>query len=233
MIKAILFDSGRVLNMSSTGHWFIPPNFYKYVNKEKFLSIDKEKVDKAFSNAQKYLFNEKLIRNREEELKHFLEFYRLFAENLPELKIKDIENLAKDIVYNTNKYTFYKDVKEVIPRLKDKYRLAVVSDAWPSLENVFIEADMKKYFDIIVISTQIGVLKPDKKMYKTAIETLKINNSESIFIDDNIDNCIGAEKLGIKSILMSRENYFENKGKYKNRIIIKDLYELEKILKDN
>ncbi len=42
MIKAILFDSGRVLNMSSTGHWFIPPNFYKYVNKEEFLSIDKD-----------------------------------------------------------------------------------------------------------------------------------------------------------------------------------------------
>lgn len=72
-----------------------------------------------------------------------------------------------------------------------------------------------------------------KKMYKTAIETLKINNSESVFIDDNIDNCIGAEKLGIRTVLMSRDNYFENKEKYKNRIIIKDLYELEKFLKDN
>lgn len=232
MIKAILFDSGRVLNMSSTGHWFIPPNFYKYVDKEKFLSIERERVNKAFSNAQQYLFNEKLIRNRDEELKHFSKFYRLFAENLPELKIKDIENLAKDIVYNTKKYLFYTDVKEVIPRLKNEYKLAVVSDAWPSLENVFIDADMKKYFETIVISTQIGVLKPDEKMYKMAIETLKINNSESIFIDDNIDNCIGAEKLGIRSILMSRENYFENKEKYKNRMVIKDLYELEKILKD-
>lgn len=92
---------------------------------------------------------------------------------------------------------------------------------------------MKKYFETIVISTQIGVLKPDEKMYKTAIETLKVNNSESIFIDDNIDNCIGAEKLGIKTILMSRYNYFENKVKYKNRIIIRDLYELERFLKDN
>lgn len=233
MIKAILLDSGKVLNMSSTGHWFIPPNFFKYVEKEKFLSIEEERISNAFSNAQKYLFNEKLIRNREEELKHFFKFYKLFAESLPELRIKGIENLAKDIVYNTSKYIFYKDAKEVIPRLKNEYKLAVVSDAWPSLENVFIDADMKKYFEIIVISTQIGVLKPDEKMYKMAIETLKINNSESIFIDDNIDNCIGAEKLGIRSILMSRENYFENKEKYKNRIIIKDLYELEKILQDN
>lgn len=230
MIKSILFDSGRVLNMSSTGHWFIPPKFFEYVNKEKFLSIEKEKINNAFSNAQKYLFNEKLIKDRKEELKHFTNFYKLFSENLPELEIKNVEELAKDIVYNTSKYVFYDDVKEVIPRLKNKYKMAVVSDAWPSLENVFIDADMKKYFGTIVISTQIGTLKPDLKMYETAIKNLDVSNSEAIFIDDNINNCMGAEKLGIKSILMSRENYDENKEKYKELLVVKDLYELEKLL---
>lgn len=75
----------------------------------------------------------------------FSNFYKLFSENLPELQINNIEDLAKDMVYNTSKYVFYEDVKEVIPRLKNKYKMAVVSDAWPSLENVFIDADMKKY----------------------------------------------------------------------------------------
>ena len=230
MIKSILFDSGKVLNRPLTGHWFISPNFFKYVNKEKFLSIEKERINNAFSNAQKYLFNEKLIKNREEELIHFSNFYKLFSENLPELQINNIEDLAKDMVYNTSKYVFYEDVKEVIPRLKNKYKMAVVSDAWPSLENVFIDADMKKYFEIIVISTQIGTLKPDPRMYETAIERLQVNNSEAIFIDDNINNCLGAERLGIKSILMSRENFNENKEKNKTMLVVKDLYELEQML---
>lgn len=230
MIKSILFDSGRVLNRPLTGHWFISPNFFKYVNKEKFLSIEKERINNAFSNAQKYLFNEKLIKNREEELMHFSNFYKLFSENLPELQINNIEDLAKDMVYNTSKYVFYEDVKEVIPRLKNKYKMTVVSDAWPSLENVFIDADMKKYFEIIVISTQIGTLKPDPRMYETAIERLQVNNSEAIFIDDNINNCLGAERLGIKSILMSRENFNENKEKNKTMPVVKDLYELEQML---
>lgn len=230
MIRSILFDSGRVLNMSSTGHWFISPKFFEYVNKEKFLSIEKEKINNAFSNAQKYLFNEKLIKDRKEELKHFINFYKLFSENLPEIEIKNIEELARDIVYNTSKYVFYDDVKEVIPRLKNKYKMAVVSDAWPSLENVFIDADMKKYFEKIVISTQIGTLKPDPKMYETAIKSLDVNNSETIFIDDNINNCMGAEKIGIKSILMSRENYDEDKEKYKEMLVVQDFYELEKLL---
>lgn len=230
MIKSILFDSGRVLNRPLTGHWFISPNFFKYVNKEKFLSIEKERINNAFSNAQKYLFNEKLIKNREEELIHFSNFYKLFSENLPELQINNIEDLAKDMVYNTSKYVFYEDVKEVIPRLKNKYKMAVVSDAWPSLENVFIDADMKKYFEIIVISTQIGTLKPDPRMYETAIERLQVNNSEAIFIDDNINNCLGAERLGIKSILMSRENFNEKKEKNKTMLVVEDLYELEQML---
>lgn len=230
MIKSILFDSGKVLNRPLTGHWFISPNFFKYVNKEKFLSIEKERINNAFSSAQKYLFNEKLIKNREEELIHFSNFYKLFSENLPELQINNIEDLAKDMVYNTSKYVFYEDVKEVIPRLKNKYKMAVVSDAWPSLENVFIDADMKKYFEIIVISTQIGTLKPDPRMYKTAIESLKVKNAEAIFIDDNINNCLGAERLGIKSILMSRENFNEDKAKNKTMLVVKDLYDLEQML---
>ena len=230
MIKSILFDSGKVLNRPLTGHWFISPNFFEYVNKEKFLSIEKERINNAFLNAQKYLFNKKLIKNIEEELIHFSNFYKLFSENLPELQIKNIEDLAKDMVYNTNKYVFYEDVKEVIPRLKNKYKMAVVSDAWPSLENVFIDADMKKYFEIIVISTQIGTLKPDPRMYETAIESLKVKNAEAIFIDDNINNCLGVERLGIKSILMSRENFNEDKAKNKTMLVVKDLYDLEQIL---
>ena len=42
-IKAVLFDSGRVLNGPVTGHWFITPNFWRYVNKSTFDSIDKSR----------------------------------------------------------------------------------------------------------------------------------------------------------------------------------------------
>ncbi len=35
-MEAILFDSGRVLNESSSGHWFISPKFFDFVDKEVF-----------------------------------------------------------------------------------------------------------------------------------------------------------------------------------------------------
>ena len=41
-IKAILFDSGRVLNEPVTGHWFITPNFWKYVDINTFYNLDRK-----------------------------------------------------------------------------------------------------------------------------------------------------------------------------------------------
>ncbi|OPX42186.1 hypothetical protein CLHUN_39730 [Ruminiclostridium hungatei] len=54
-IEAVLLDSGRVLNAPKTGHWFIPSQFFSYVDKSKYESISFEKRNLAFSRAGEYL----------------------------------------------------------------------------------------------------------------------------------------------------------------------------------
>ena len=206
-IKAILFDSGRVLNVSITGHWFITPNFFKYVDEKTFDTIPSSKKKMAFSKAAEYISQQKSIVNLDEEYFHFRKYYDIFFEQLPELSVNstDIENVTKDLVYNPDKYVFFKDVYDAIPRLSKKYKLAIVSDAWPSLEEVFRNVGLRNYFSSFIISSKLGTNKPNELMYKTAIDELGISAEEAVFIDDNIINCDGAEKLGIKSFLMCRE----------------------------
>ena len=143
-IKAILFDSGRVLNGPVTGHWFITPNFWEYVDKSIFDSLDKSKIASAFAEADKYIVTQKLMRTKDEEYQHFIKFYEIFSSQLPELKLTAdaIENVAKDLVFNPKKYAFYDDALEIVPKLKSKYKLAIVSDAWPSLLDVYNENNM-------------------------------------------------------------------------------------------
>lgn len=50
-IKAIIIDSGRVLNGPATGHWFITPNFFNYIDEEKYKTIDVKQRNKAFNLA--------------------------------------------------------------------------------------------------------------------------------------------------------------------------------------
>lgn len=235
-IKAILFDSGKVLNRPSSGHWFISPNFFKYVDEEKFNSIEKKRIYYAFKKANEYINEQNIILDKASEYKHFIEFYKIFSVNLPELNIgyKKAEMLAKDLVYNTEKYVFYDDAKKVLPKLREKYKLGIVSDAWPSLWGVYVKAEMDIYFDCVVISSFLGVIKPNAKMYQTALEQLKVSPQEVIFIDDNLENCIGAMKLGINSILLCRNKweYYWNKfkGFGKKYFVINSLEEINKIL---
>lgn len=228
--RAILFDSGRVLNKSITGHWFVTPNFFKYVDKKKYNLIPKTKVNNAFKKAGEYISTQNFIRNEEEEFINFFEYYRVFSENLPELELskEQLEYITRDLVFNYAKYDFFSDVYKTIPTLSERYKLAIVSDAWPSLENVFKTEGLRNYFSSFIISSQIGVTKPHELMYKSALQELKVAPNEAVFIDDNLKNCEGAKRLGIKTILLSRNlrAYVYNKFTYRDQRVIKNLYQL-------
>ncbi len=211
-IKAVLFDSGRVLNKPKTGHWFIPPRFYEAVDREAFKRSGRRAVRRAFSKAYAYLDTEHHISDREQELLQFTEYYRIFASELTELKLteEDIGFLANDLVYNTDKYVFYEDAFSAVAKLDEAgYKLAVVSDAWPSLLDVLRKAGLFERFSCFVISSCIGVTKPAARMYETALSQLGVAPQEAVFVDDSLNNCRGATALGIHAVLLCR-----NKGRY-------------------
>lgn len=234
-IKGILFDSGRVLNFAATGDWSFSPNFFQIVGKDKFYNIPKVKRKAAYKKAWDYINSIKSMRTIEEEWKHFSKFFTIIAEELPELEIHEEKKklLIDDFVYNFDKYTFFKDVLEVVPRLSCSYKLCVVSDAWPSLRGVFKKAGLDTYFNSLIISSELGVTKPNPQMYKTALEELGLNEDEVIFIDDNPKNCDGACQLGIKTIILNRDLFtriyikFVLKTRFK---IVRNLYEIEKLI---
>lgn len=206
-IDALLFDSGRVLSHPLMGHWFISPEFYKYINENTFRNIDIKKRNLAFAKAGSYINSNPVIKTKEEELEHFKKYYDIFSSELPELNLDYVKIclLAEDLVFNTKKYRFFDDAVTTLPILAKKYKLAVVSDAWPSLKDVFIDAGLISFFSSFVISSIIGVTKPNPKMYLTALNELKVNPVNSAFIDDNIENCLGAKKVGINAILLCRD----------------------------
>lgn len=234
-IKAILFDSGRVLNEPSTGHWFITNNFFTIVDKKKFYSTPSPQIKFAFHKAAEYINNQKLIIDENEEYIHFFNYYSIFSTYLPELNLRaeDVHAITKDYVYNYRKYKFFEDSLTIVPKLSTSYKLAVVSDAWPSLENVFRAVGLRDYFSSFIISSQKGITKPHELMYKTALEELGVLSEEAIFIDDNIKNCQGAMNLGIYSFVLCRDfkSYIYHKIFKRNYNVIRNLKAIDKLLR--
>ncbi|MBQ8448415.1 MAG: HAD family phosphatase [Clostridia bacterium] len=56
-------------------------------------------------------------------------------------------------------------------------------------------------FDGLVISGEIGMVKPNAEIYEYLLNTYKLKAEECIFIDDRLDNIEAGEKLGIKGYL--------------------------------
>ena len=133
----------------------------------------------------------------------------------------------------SEKYSFFKDVFEVLPTLSCSYKLCVVSDAWPSLRGVFKKAGLDTYFHSMIISSELGVTKPNEQMYKIALKELGLNEDEVIFIDDNPTNCDGASKLGIRTIILNRDLinrvYYRLILKTPHRVV-RNLYDIERLI---
>lgn len=233
-VKGILIDSGRVLNVSATGSWSYSPKFFEIVGKNKFYNISNEKREDAYSKAWNYINSINLMATIQEEREHFSKFFSILAEELPELEIDENKKnlLIDDFDFNFDKYTFFKDVYDVLPKLSERYKLCLVSDAWPSLRGVYKKAGLDKYFNSMIISTELGVTKPSEEIYKAALVKLGLSENEVIFIDDNPKNCDGAAKLGIRSLILSRSLWFRLYSKFilKTRHkIVKDLYEVDNL----
>ena len=98
-------------------------------------------------------------------------------------------------------------MESVISALSKEYKLGIVSDAWPSLNGVYETAGLRNCFSTFIISSILGVTKPEVIMYQTALSELGILPENTLFVDDNLKNCIGARNLGIHSALLCRNKF--------------------------
>ena len=84
-------------------------------------------------------------------------------------------------------------------------KLALVTNASPSVHIVLRSHRLPEYVDAIVVSCEVGSRKPDPGIYRTAMEELKAEASEGVFVGDGNDGELdGAHSLGMATIWIRR-----------------------------
>lgn len=93
-------------------------------------------------------------------------------------------------------------VIEFIRSLKGSYKLGMVSNviSRSSIDRHFNEGELNRLFDSVIASGEVGVEKPNPKIYHLAAEQLGVNPEECLFIDDIGRFCAAAEAIGMKSV---------------------------------
>jgi putative hydrolase of the HAD superfamily len=81
-----------------------------------------------------------------------------------------------------------------------KCKTGLISNAWSDLRDYLIREKMDDAFDYIIISAEVGVAKPDPKIFQIALEQAGAKPKEAVFVDDFYVNIEGCEKVGMKGI---------------------------------
>ena len=84
--------------------------------------------------------------------------------------------------------------------LRGKYITGLISNAWGDLREYILREKFEDAFDHIIISAEVGAVKPQAKIYQIALERAGVKPKEMVFVDDFEVNIKGCEKLGIKGI---------------------------------
>lgn len=105
-------------------------------------------------------------------------------------------------------YTFFKpinaEIENTIKQLRHNYSLAVISNiVKPHREYVLKRYPVQELFDYFFFSCDIGMRKPDTKIFSFALEKMNIKPHEALFIDDYKKNVDAARSIGINSIHFS------------------------------
>lgn len=214
----LILDFGKVLAGPRMENWFITPNFFKIVGRDK---IELEKFTVALKKYNHYIGMP--MKNEADEYMYFFDFYYDMLTELGfEITDAMIEELADDWTFNDDKFKFYPKIKEELSYLNEKYKLLVLSDNWPSVLRIMHNNDTYKYFDRIYVSSIYECIKSEKIFFEYPIKDYNLEGKKTIFVDDDVRNLDVALEMNLTPILMDRDN--ENpKVKYKT---INSLFDL-------
>lgn len=92
-------------------------------------------------------------------------------------------------------------------RLKgDGYRLGLISDCSSELPALWGNTEFPDFFDVTIFSCEVGVKKPDPKIYQLASEKLKVTPGECLYIGDGgSKELTGADAVGMHPVLLVDE----------------------------
>jgi putative hydrolase of the HAD superfamily len=105
----------------------------------------------------------------------------------------------------------FSNVHEVLPELRNRsLRMGVVSNWDKTARDLLRRHGLISYFEHCIISSEVGVSKPDPQIFRIAQHRANVEPQECLYVGDNYyDDAVGSRKAGMQAIIINR---FEKLG---------------------
>ncbi len=214
MVKAIIFDFWGTL--VENGIFPSPVRQVKYL-----LRIEEPFPDYIVKFEKVFM------------LKKYDDLYAAFIAVCEAFEIEPERFILDKLVGMWNKHKLlakpFRETVEVLEKLKKEgYKLALVSNTdCFTTDEVLDKYNLRKYFDEVILSYKVGMLKTNPNMYLLVLEKLILDKSDALVVGDSLETDInGAKDAGIKAVLVDRRDHREFSPK------VRELNELDAFLKE-
>jgi HAD superfamily hydrolase (TIGR01509 family) len=181
-LRAIFFDIGGVILRT------------EYQAPRERLA---ERLNMTYEDINKIVFESDTARKAslgEMSVKeHWLAVMRRLRLPASEAEIIRAEFFAGDVID--------RDLLSFIRSLRPRCRTGVISNAWGDMREYIARNQFDDAFDWVVISAEIGRMKPQPEIYRLALKQAEVEANEAAFIDDTPKNIEAANALGIHGIV--------------------------------
>ena len=210
MIKAIIFDMDGVIFDSETMYINDLIRFFKQHDIEIQVSdcIPLIGIDSKLYYEQAYtMWNNKT---------DFLTFKKLLQDYFHSLN-RNYKAVVRPQIYS------------VLETLSKHYKIALASSSrFYTINNALDQADLKKYFTLIVSGEQFKESKPNPEIYLHTIKELNVKKDEVIIIEDSPKGILAANRAGIKVLALKDDKFGLDQSQAD--IIIDELNDIIKLL---
>lgn len=90
----------------------------------------------------------------------------------------------------------------LLEKIAQNTKTAIITNGGTQMQKAKIEKTrLDKIFDVIIISDEVGIKKPDPQIFNLALQRLNVSTSESLYVGDNLKNDIeGCQNIGMKGV---------------------------------
>ena len=163
------------------------------------------------------------------------DFWQITEDSLDKsMKAFNIDVLMREELLNLYKVLSpFKEVPETLKTLKEKkFKLSILSNGTPSILNELVKSNnLDSFFDDIFSIEEVGVYKPNAKVYDIPIKKYNIKKNEVVFLSANTWDVSGGGNYGYEAIWVNRNNNIFDILDYKPKKQIQSLKGLLDIIK--
>jgi HAD superfamily hydrolase (TIGR01509 family) len=195
-IKGIMIDYGDTLAYTDEGANKVHDKKVLSILRKHGYALGPEHVNSTFAALYRS--------SSTGEMKDLREFYSIF---LRKLNVPEEKALINQLIEARNRFyvpavKLYDGAIQTLSTLQKKYALALVSNCAVGTIDTIKSLGLTKYFDQIVLSYEIGIRKPDKRIYLETLRRIQLPADECMFVADEISDLEGARSVGIITMLV-------------------------------